>query len=165
MSSGWQPQFVFICTHNSRRSQAAQIWAQTAACYFGIPAKSYSGGTEQTLFEPKALKALERVGFIAHTIDLSSGTYSVSFSPETESIICFSKKSEDPVNPQKDFIAFMTCSQADENCPVVKGAIERFSLAYEDPKVYDGSSSEESAYNECCQQIGRDLFYLFSLLV
>ncbi|MEQ9302928.1 MAG: protein-tyrosine-phosphatase, partial [Marinoscillum sp.] len=28
----------FICTHNSRRSQFTQIWAQTAADYFGIPA-------------------------------------------------------------------------------------------------------------------------------
>ena len=29
----------FICTHNSRRSQFSQIWAQTAADYFGVPLK------------------------------------------------------------------------------------------------------------------------------
>ncbi|MFT7380839.1 MAG: arsenate reductase, partial [Roseivirga sp.] len=29
-------QLNFICTHNSRRSQLAQIWAQTISAYFGI---------------------------------------------------------------------------------------------------------------------------------
>jgi arsenate reductase (thioredoxin) len=38
----------FICTHNSRRSQFSQIWAQTAADYFQIPAQCYSGGVEVT---------------------------------------------------------------------------------------------------------------------
>ena len=27
----------FICTHNSRRSHLAQLWAQAAAFYYGIP--------------------------------------------------------------------------------------------------------------------------------
>ena len=34
----------FVCTHNSRRSQFSQIWAYTAAAYFGIPANCFSGG-------------------------------------------------------------------------------------------------------------------------
>ena len=29
-------QLTFICTHNSRRSHFSQIWAQTAAFYYGI---------------------------------------------------------------------------------------------------------------------------------
>ncbi|WP_199223416.1 hypothetical protein [Brumimicrobium oceani] len=34
----------FICTHNSRRSHLAQIWAQTAAHYFSVPnVLCYSG--------------------------------------------------------------------------------------------------------------------------
>ena len=28
---------TFICTHNSRRSQLCQIWATTAAAYYGVP--------------------------------------------------------------------------------------------------------------------------------
>jgi len=40
-------QLNFICTHNSRRSHLAQVWAQVAAAYYTIPAVySYSGGTE-----------------------------------------------------------------------------------------------------------------------
>lgn len=42
----------FICTHNSRRSQFSQIWAQTAAAYHGIDANCYSGGIEVTAFNP-----------------------------------------------------------------------------------------------------------------
>jgi hypothetical protein len=37
---------TFICTHNSRRSHLSQIWAQSAAVYFGIPkVHCFSGGT------------------------------------------------------------------------------------------------------------------------
>jgi len=40
------PRLTFVCTHNSRRSQIAQIWARTAAAHHGIAgAETYSGGT------------------------------------------------------------------------------------------------------------------------
>src|SRR5688500_11856207 len=43
----------FICTHNSRRSHIAQVWAQAAACYYDVAnIKTYSGGTEATAFNP-----------------------------------------------------------------------------------------------------------------
>jgi arsenate reductase len=42
----------FICTHNSRRSQFSQVWAQTAADYFQIPAQCYSGGVEPATNAP-----------------------------------------------------------------------------------------------------------------
>ena len=49
----------FICTHNSRRSQISQIWAATAAAYFGLDGIStYSGGTEATAFNPRAVAAI-----------------------------------------------------------------------------------------------------------
>src|SRR5688500_19167470 len=40
---------TFICTHNSRRSHMSQIWAQTAAHYYGLGSVlAYSVGTETT---------------------------------------------------------------------------------------------------------------------
>ena len=55
---------TFICTHNSRRSHMSQIWAQTAAEYYGIPkVKCFSGGTEATAFNPRAVKAIRKFGF------------------------------------------------------------------------------------------------------
>ena len=54
----------FICTHNSRRSQFSQIWAHTAAAYYGIPANCFSGGVEVTAFNERAVASIERSGFL-----------------------------------------------------------------------------------------------------
>ena len=36
IAKGQKTNLLFICTHNSRRSHMAQIWAQVAASYYGI---------------------------------------------------------------------------------------------------------------------------------
>src|SRR5580765_2672743 len=36
LETGKAARLTFICTHNSRRSHMSQIWAQTAACYYGL---------------------------------------------------------------------------------------------------------------------------------
>ena len=36
VSKNEEIKLTFICTHNSRRSHMSQIWAQTAANYYGI---------------------------------------------------------------------------------------------------------------------------------
>jgi hypothetical protein len=55
---------TFICTHNSRRSHIAQLWAAAGAAYYGVPnVATFSGGTEATAFNPRAVAALERAGF------------------------------------------------------------------------------------------------------
>ncbi len=54
---------TFICTHNSRRSHLSQIWAQVAAEYYGLDGvETYSGGTEATAFNPRAVAAMQRCG-------------------------------------------------------------------------------------------------------
>ena len=55
---------LFICTHNSRRSQLGQIWALTAADYYSIgKVRTFSGGTVATAFNPGTVASLERAGF------------------------------------------------------------------------------------------------------
>ena len=154
---------TFICTHNSRRSHMSQIWAQTAAEYFNLPnVKCYSGGTEQTAFNPRAVKAVRKVGFEIEKIDESDNpVYMVHFSDKKEPLQCFSKVYDDEFNPQKDYAAIMTCSHADENCPVVFGADERFPIRYDDPKEFDDTDLEEVKYSERFQQIGIEMIYSF----
>jgi len=156
---------TFICTHNSRRSHISQIWAQTAAEYYGIPnIKCYSGGTEATAFNPRAVKAMQKAGFKIEKQDNSDNpVYLVYYSDDKEPIECFSKVYSDEYNPQKDFAAIMTCSDADENCPVVFGAEERFPIRYDDPKEFDNTELEEAKYDERVEQIGGEMLYLFSL--
>ena len=53
----------FICTHNSRRSQLAQVWSFFAIEYFNLKNMfTYSGGTETTSFHRNTVKCLQKTG-------------------------------------------------------------------------------------------------------
>lgn len=156
----------FICTHNSRRSHLSQLWAQAAAHYYGVEnVFCFSGGTEATAFNPRAVKAMQEAGFnISITKDGDNPVYEVRFASDAKPIIAFSKKYDDPFNHNKDFAAIMTCSHADENCPLVLGASGRIALTYDDPKEFDGTPLEAAKYSERVHQIGREILYAFSLV-
>ena len=161
LRTGQEIRFNFICTHNSRRSQFSQIWAQTAAAYYGIEAFCYSGGVEVTAFNPRAVAAIRRDGFNVVQKEGENPIYFVLFSDDSEPIVTFSKVYDDPINATKDFAAVMTCDHADENCPFIPGAEKRFPLRFEDPKSFDDSPQEEQMYTERSHQIGAELFFLF----
>jgi arsenate reductase (thioredoxin) len=156
--------FTFICTHNSRRSHLAQLWAATAVAYYDVPAvKTFSGGTEATAFNPRAVAALERAGMkIAKRSADANPKYEVQLGQGIEPLVCFSKVYDQMPNPQSDFCAVMTCSNADKNCPIVKGASLRIAIPYDDPKESDGTPQETSKYDERSRQIAREMLYLFS---
>jgi arsenate reductase len=163
--SGQKILLNFICTHNSRRSHISQIWAQTAAHVYGIKnVGTYSGGTEATAFNPRAVAAIKQAGFEINTKhnDGQNPVYEVKFSNDAPPLTIFSKKYDDPFNPNKDFAAIMTCSHADENCPIVTGATTRIALTYNDPKDFDGTPLEASKYAERVHEIGREILYAFS---
>ena len=155
---------TFICTHNSRRSHMGQIWAQTAAYFFGIPfVETFSGGTEATVFNSNAVVAMSKAGFrISSDGKEENPEYTVSYAGDATAIQVFSKKYDAKINPQKNFCAIMTCSDADENCPFIPGATLRIPITYEDPKAFDHTDKESEAYEERCFQIGVEMFYLFS---
>lgn len=154
----------FICTHNSRRSHLSQIWAQTAAYRYGIPGViCFSGGTEATAFNPRAVKAMQDAGFsINKFADGENPIYDVKFSADAPGIRAFSKKYDDLFNQSAGFAAVMTCSHADENCPLVLGATARIALTYNDPKDFDGTPQEAAKYAERVREIGREILYAFA---
>jgi arsenate reductase len=156
-------ELTFICTHNSRRSLIGQLWAAAAAAHFGIEGvRTYSGGTDATAFHPRAVTAIEKAGFAAESSGGDNPRYHVTFDDDGPVMECFSKTYDDPLNPTEGFAAIMTCSEADEACPIVSGAGIRASIQYEDPKVADGTPGEASAYDERCLQIATEMLYLFS---
>src|SRR5689334_6057425 len=62
LEDGKPAQLTFICTHNSRRSHMSQIWAQTAAYYYGLDKiYTFSGGTEATACNCRTVAAMRRV--------------------------------------------------------------------------------------------------------
>lgn len=164
VAAGQPVQLNFICTHNSRRSHIAQLWAQAAAYYYKVPGvKCYSGGTEATAFNPRAVKAMQEAGFDIRVSEAGENpVYEVRYADDAPSLTAFSKKYDDPSNPERRFAAVMTCSHADQNCPVVIGSEVRISLTYDDPKDFDGTDLEDAKYRERAREIGREILWAFS---
>lgn len=159
---GKDVRLLFVCTHNSRRSHMAQMWATASAAYYGIKNIScYSGGTDVTAFNKNAIDALTRAGFIIQQqSNTANPLYAVKGWRGDESIQAFSKKYTDAVNPHNEFCAVMTCSQADAACPFVTGADGRVSIPYDDPKISDGTGNETKIYDERCAQIAREMLWV-----
>lgn len=156
----------FICTHNSRRSQMAQVWAFYAAIYFEIPnVFSYSGGTEVTAFHRNTVRCLQGCGFEFNVLDFShqNPRYLITFGKTTKNIVGFSKLYDSQEN-QFPYIAITTCNSADENCPFIPDAIHRFHLPYKDPKIFDTTNLIKEKYKETSKQIAGELFMIFSYI-
>lgn len=153
----------FICTHNSRRSHLSQIWAHVAALYHDFTnVDCYSGGTEATAMFPMIGETL--VGQGLQVIPLSEGenpVYAIKHFQGQPPIIAFSKKYDHPFNPDADFGAVMTCDHADQNCPFIPGAKNRFPLRYEDPKSFDNTDIQKEKYLERSCQIASEMFFVF----
>ena len=153
-----------ICTHNSRRSHLSQVWAQAAAAHYNIQNVSCSsGGTEATALFPMVSETLQNSGFKIKAISKGQNpVYSIKFSANDLPVIGFSKSYDDDFNPESEFAAIMTCSQADGGCPFIAGAEKRIPITFEDPKVSDGSPQQQEVYLERSLQIGTEMFYVFS---
>lgn len=157
---------VYICTHNSRRSHFGQVWAHVAASYYGIKnVNTYSGGTEATAFNINAINSLKRVGFTIKPINIEKNTTYHVFHDDNETpSVCFSKTYDNAKNPQKEFAAIMTCSDAEENCPFILGVELRIGTTYDDPKAFDNTPQQDAKYDERCKQIALETLYVFSKL-
>ena len=155
-----------ICTHNSRRSHLSQIWAQTAAYYYGIKnVFCYSGGTEATAMFPKVAEILEKTGFKIQKLSQENNpVYAIKFTENVPPVIGFSKTYDDQFNPESGFAAIMTCSQADGGCPFIAGAEKRIPITFEDPKAFDNTPQQTEKYQERSLQIATEMFYVFSQL-
>ena len=152
---------VFICTHNSRRSQLAQAWLTVFATHFGYPQLAvYSGGTEVTACNPRTVAALERAGFRSHNPGGENPHYRLTYATDAPPVELWSKTWDDPANSSAEFAAVMTCDEADANCPFIPGAAIRIPLTYADPKVADTTPEEQAHYDERTRQIGRELLWL-----
>lgn len=153
-----------ICTHNSRRSHIGQLWLLVAAHWYGIEnLQAFSGGTEATAFNPRAVAALERAGFrFRRVAEGENPTYSASFlrgAANRAGLLLYSKKYDNEVNPSEGFAALMVCSEADRSCPVVPGAEERFSVPFDDPRYFDGTPAQATEYDKTTRQIAQEFFY------
>jgi hypothetical protein len=162
---------LVVCTGNSRRSILGATMGNIAAAYYGLPEVCFhSGGTAPSAFNVRTVRALQEIGVEIE----STGKEAPRGEPKTANPVYhvrwgstggtgempfeateFSKRYDDPANPQQGFAALMVCGEADAACPFVKGAALRVSMPYLDPKIYDGGAYEAAKYAERRDDIGR----------
>lgn len=154
---------LFICTHNSRRSQFSQVWCQYIAEMFEFNnITCYSGGTEVTSVYPQVIDTLKEHGFhITSSSELDNPVYQLGKDDEKKMSL-FSKLYFDPSIPEKDFVAILTCDEANEMCPNIPGAKIRFPLSYVDPKFSDNTPNQNIEYKHTSTTIAGEMYYVFS---
>jgi arsenate reductase (thioredoxin) len=109
---------LFLCTHNSARSQMAEGWLRRLA---GQRYEVASAGTEATRVHPLAVRAMAEVG-----IDLAGHA---------------SKTLDRFRNDRWDWVVTV-CDDANERCPIFPGAAHRVHWSFEDPSRATGSDDE-----------------------
>ena len=109
---------LFLCTHNSARSQMAEgLLRQLAGDRFEVA----SAGTEATRVHPLAIRAMRDVG-----IDLSLHT---------------SKTVDSLLDRPWDYV-ITVCDSANERCPLFPGRTTRLHWSFDDPSRATGTEDE-----------------------
>lgn len=117
-----KPSVLFICTHNSARSQMAEGLLRAK---YGDRYAVASAGTEQTHVRPLAIRAMQDIG-----IDISDHT----------------SKTIDTVTADQTFDVVVTvCDHAREACPYVPAREQNLHQSFDDPSAATGSEEEQLA--------------------
>jgi arsenate reductase len=112
---------LFLCTHNSARSQMAEgLLRQLAGDRFEV----MSAGTEATHIRPLAIRAMDEIG-----IDISGQE---------------SKTLDRYLDEPFDYV-ITVCDDANEACPFFPGAANRLHWSFEDPSRVEGLEEERLA--------------------
>lgn len=109
---------LFLCTHNSARSQMAEGLLRSM---YGDKYEVFSAGTEVTKVNPFVAKSMAQIG-----IDLSSHR---------------SKSIEEFKNQEIDTVVTV-CDNAKEACPFFAGAKEVIHQSFSDPSQFTGTETE-----------------------
>jgi arsenate reductase (thioredoxin) len=112
---------LFLCTHNSARSQMAEGLLRDRA---GDRFEVMSAGTEATHVRPLAIRAMDEIG-----IDVSS--------QESKTLQRYLREPFDYV--------ITVCDDANETCPFFPGAGSRLHWSFEDPSRAEDSEEERLA--------------------
>ena len=112
---------LFVCTHNSARSQMAEGLLRGLA---GDQFEALSAGTEATRVRPGAVSVMDELG-----IDISGQE---------------SKTLDRYLGETFDYV-ITVCDDANEACPFFPGAKKRLHWSFEDPSKAEGSEEERLA--------------------
>jgi arsenate reductase len=115
---------LFVCIHNSARSQMAEAFLNQLA---GDVFEAFSAGLEPGKLNPIVVEAMKEVG-----IDISGN--------KTKSVFEFYKKSE------RFNYVFTVCDEASgERCPIFPGIAKKIHWGFPDPSALAGTREEKLA--------------------
>jgi arsenate reductase (thioredoxin) len=121
MDSQGKQRILFLCTHNSARSQMAEGLLRHLG---GDRFVAFSAGTEATRVRPLAIQAMAELG-----IDISA--------QESKTLRHFLGE---------PLAAVITvCDDANEACPIFPGAGQRLHWSFDDPSKATGTPAEQLA--------------------
>jgi arsenate reductase (thioredoxin) len=109
---------LFLCTHNSCRSQMAEGIVNHD---LGDSLQAFSAGTEATSVNKKAIEVMREIG-----IDISGNR---------------SKIMDEFAGEKFDYVITL-CGDASEKCPLFFGGVKRIHLGFTDPSRTVGSEEE-----------------------
>jgi len=112
---------LFLCTHNSARSQMAEGLLRSLG---GDRFEAHSAGTQATRVRPLAIQAMAEVG-----IDISTQA---------------SKTLDSYVDQRFDHV-ITVCDDANESCPIFPNTLHRLHWSLPDPSKATGSQTEQLA--------------------
>ncbi len=119
-----KPKVLFLCVHNSARSQMAEAFLNELA---PDEFEAQSAGFEPRELNPLAIKVMAEAG-----IDISE--------KKSKAVFDLMKKGE--------FFAYVitVCDEASaERCPIFPGVTHRLHWSFEDPSAFTGSEEEKLA--------------------
>jgi arsenate reductase len=128
-----RPQVIFLCTHNTARSQMAEAWLRKHA---GDRFEVYSAGFEPTDINPLTRRVMAEVG-----LDLG-GQYS--------------KGVKEYLGKINFAYVIIVCARAEKTCPTAFPSIsqQRLFWPFEDPAAFQGTAEEKVAkFREIRDQI------------
>jgi arsenate reductase len=118
---GKKAKVLFVCTHNSARSQMAEGFLRHLG---GDAFEADSAGTEPGALHPLAVEAMAEVG-----VDISGQR---------------AKSVDDFVQQRFDYV-ITVCDDANESCPIFPNALHRLHWSFPDPSAATGSHEERLA--------------------
>lgn len=167
ISKKHEANLLFVCSQNSRRSMFAEVWAQVAAWNFRI--KNFhacSAGSGATALHPNTRAALNRAGILIDALtDGENPLYRAEFGAAIPPMKLFSKGIDYSELPKKNFGAVLVCVNDAEACPFIPHADVRIPLPYSDPKKFDGTDEMIAAYDRCCREIAKEMFWVMKAVV
>src|SRR5512139_1319272 len=113
---------LFICTHNSARSQMAEGLVNHD---LAGKVQAFSAGTEPSSVNPLVIAAMKEVG-----IDISRHR---------------SKSIDEFADEKFDFVITL-CDHAAESCPVFFGGAQRMHMGFPDPAALTGTEEEKLSF-------------------